>query len=48
MKKEEAISELVYYYKVISNPSVEEAEITVSKAKRFVSAIKEYLSPPKK
>lgn len=33
-------------YKIISNPSVEEAEMTVNKAKRFVLAIKEYLLPP--
>jgi uncharacterized protein (UPF0332 family) len=30
-------------YKIISNPSVDEAKITLSKAERFVSAVKEYL-----
>lgn len=30
-------------YKIISNPSHDEAEITINKAERFVSAIKEYL-----
>jgi uncharacterized protein (UPF0332 family) len=30
-------------YKIISNPSLEEANITISRAERFVSAIIEYL-----
>jgi uncharacterized protein (UPF0332 family) len=30
-------------YKIISNPSIEEAKISVSKAKHFVIAVKEYL-----
>lgn len=30
-------------YKIISNPSLEEAKITISRAEKFVSAIREYL-----
>jgi uncharacterized protein (UPF0332 family) len=32
-------------YKIISNPSIEEAKKTVSKAERFVKAVKGYLLP---
>ena len=31
-------------YKIISNPSVEEAKIALNKAERFVSAVKHYLA----
>lgn len=31
-------------YKIISNPSVEEAKITLNKAERFVSPVKQYLA----